>query len=455
MLPIVSTYTNLVAQECGAYGFFIDIRVSPYVGGTSTQFNSCYANNVLGTGYYIKSHGYTLLSSCAADNCNISYHLENCFGTSIVGGGSEVNTYIDAARPGIAVKLTNSYGCSIDSIWTYNLPNALSRQIVLVGSNYNNIKAISGYTDNGISPTYNAEVDVNSNGNVFIANTATLNATGFVSPTFTIHDLGIDTLNINDSEVKGIKFKTPNIYGNSLEVTNGSLAVSGPDLGGGAVNVFAASYPDYPIISAANTGELSFSSGAAAADVTLYRSGVGLLSFTGGMAFPGFNSVLNITGTSNPQLVLANTGTHGSIGGRYWGISNDNSGSVVFYDGFYGTSPLSVEPYKAPGTTVGEQGYTHMEYGAFLEAGARLVAVNPGTSATIHGSDTLVAGTKVVTNTKIKANSRVYFSTLVPGSAATVGHLYVSARTAGTSFTVTSTNTSDTQYFSYLIVDQD
>jgi hypothetical protein len=76
------------------------------------------------------------------------------------------------------------------------------------------------------------------------------------------------------------------------------------------------------------------------------------------------------------------------------------------------------------------------------------VAVKEGANCK-QGTDTLVAGTKLVNNTAVTANSRIFLTTQTPGG--TPGALYVSARVAGTSFTVTSTSGADTSTFAYEI----
>ena len=65
------------------------------------------------------------------------------------------------------------------------------------------------------------------------------------------------------------------------------------------------------------------------------------------------------------------------------------------------------------------------------------------------GTATLVAGTVTVSNTTVTANSKIYLSHFTPGG--TVGWLRVSARTAGTSFTITSSSGTDTSVVSYMI----
>jgi hypothetical protein len=67
------------------------------------------------------------------------------------------------------------------------------------------------------------------------------------------------------------------------------------------------------------------------------------------------------------------------------------------------------------------------------------------------GTATLSAGTVVVSTTAVTANSRIYLTAQTSGAAP--GALRVSARTAGTSFTITSTSGTDTSSVAWLIVE--
>lgn len=77
--------------------------------------------------------------------------------------------------------------------------------------------------------------------------------------------------------------------------------------------------------------------------------------------------------------------------------------------------------------------------------------VKEGANATM-GTATLAAGTVVVNTTKVTANSRI-FLTINGGTLTNVGAIYVSARTAGTSFTVSSLNILDASSFAWMIVE--
>lgn len=67
------------------------------------------------------------------------------------------------------------------------------------------------------------------------------------------------------------------------------------------------------------------------------------------------------------------------------------------------------------------------------------------------GTGTLSGGTLAVANTSVTANSQIFVQDTSSGSLANVGSLVVSSQTAGTGFTVTSTNVLDASTFRYWI----
>jgi hypothetical protein len=74
--------------------------------------------------------------------------------------------------------------------------------------------------------------------------------------------------------------------------------------------------------------------------------------------------------------------------------------------------------------------------------------VKEGSNA-LMGTATLVAGTVTVSNTSVAANSRIFLCSNADGG--TPGFLRVSARVAGTSFTITSSSATDTSTVAYII----
>mgnify|MGYP001576196577 FL=1 len=78
------------------------------------------------------------------------------------------------------------------------------------------------------------------------------------------------------------------------------------------------------------------------------------------------------------------------------------------------------------------------------------IYIKEGVNATM-GVATLVGGTVTVSTTKVTANSRIFLTTQTVGG--TIGTQYISARVAGTSFTITSTSATDTSVIAWQIVE--
>jgi hypothetical protein len=78
--------------------------------------------------------------------------------------------------------------------------------------------------------------------------------------------------------------------------------------------------------------------------------------------------------------------------------------------------------------------------------------VKEGTNATM-GVAVLVTGVKVVSTTKVTANSRIFLTVQVLGTVAAPKAIAVTARTAGTSFTITSSDATDTSSIGWLIIE--
>lgn len=76
--------------------------------------------------------------------------------------------------------------------------------------------------------------------------------------------------------------------------------------------------------------------------------------------------------------------------------------------------------------------------------------IKEGTDAKM-GTAVLVAGSKVVSTVAVTANSRIYLTSNFDGG--TVGFLRVSARTAATSFTITSSSGADTSTVAWVIIE--
>jgi hypothetical protein len=86
------------------------------------------------------------------------------------------------------------------------------------------------------------------------------------------------------------------------------------------------------------------------------------------------------------------------------------------------------------------------------KAGQAALTVAEGTNATM-GTATLVTGTKVVSTTAVTANSRIFLTVQSLGTVTAPTMVAVTARTAGTSFTITSADATDTSVVAWVIVE--
>lgn len=87
-----------------------------------------------------------------------------------------------------------------------------------------------------------------------------------------------------------------------------------------------------------------------------------------------------------------------------------------------------------------------------ISTAGRGLNIKEGSNARM-GSVALTAGAATVSTTEVSANSRIFLTSQADGG--TVGFLRVSARTAATSFTITSSSGSDTSTVAWLIVEPD
>lgn len=95
-------------------------------------------------------------------------------------------------------------------------------------------------------------------------------------------------------------------------------------------------------------------------------------------------------------------------------------------------------------------GLSRLDGGLTMTTAGSGISIKEGTNATM-GSATLSSGTVTVSTTKVTANSRIILT--INSSSGTVGTPYVSARSAGTSFTITSTSGSDASTVAWVILE--
>jgi len=118
-------------------------------------------------------------------------------------------------------------------------------------------------------------------------------------------------------------------------------------------------------------------------------------------------------------------------------ITGSNQGTHITFE----TTPLN-------STTRAEGARLDPDGNFLIQQAGKGLRVKEGSNAK-QGTATLVAGAATVSNTSVTANSRIFLTSQADGG--TPGWLRVSARTASTSFTITSSSGTDTSTVAYQI----
>lgn len=115
------------------------------------------------------------------------------------------------------------------------------------------------------------------------------------------------------------------------------------------------------------------------------------------------------------------------------------------------TAALSGFGTSTPTATLHVVGSTKLEGSVVLPVAGNGLSIKEGTNATM-GTATLSGGSVTVNTTAVTTNSRIYLS-VNGGTLTNVGSTYISARTAGTSFTIASTNVLDASNVAWVIIE--
>ncbi len=168
--------------------------------------------------------------------------------------------------------------------------------------------------------------------------------------------------------------------------------------------------------------------------------------FVGTSATTGAGNA-SLTYTSN--TLLNSISTNGNV---ITSVANSNAGSLARTFILYSSVIASTyHKWSIGGSTVANLVATMDSTGFSLDLVGMGFKIKEGTNAAM-GLATLVGGTLVVNTTKVTANSRI-FLTGQGGNVANLGTYNVTARTAGTSFTITSSNVLDTNTVAWQIVE--
>jgi hypothetical protein len=177
------------------------------------------------------------------------------------------------------------------------------------------------------------------------------------------------------------------------------------------------------------------------------------VAVSSGQAAGGVLQVTNTTGGATNALIRAFMAAAGDTGIAFR-ITGDTNSRIVVAAG-----AASDQINFGPGN-----GVSDAQIGRFATANllavktadfaidtvGRGLQIKEGTNAKM-GTATLSGGTVVVNTTAVTASSRIFLTAQTTGAAP--GALRVSARTAGTSFTITSTSGTDTSVVAWMLVE--
>lgn len=139
-----------------------------------------------------------------------------------------------------------------------------------------------------------------------------------------------------------------------------------------------------------------------------------------------------------------------------FGGSNSASSGTGFYlksASVIGASVGGVEVATIGASAAGATGDFTVTGGNFVGATAgKGLTIKEGSNARM-GVSTMVGGSVVVSNTSVTANTRIFLSIQSLGTVAAPKAIGVTARTASTSFTITSADATDTSVVAWFLME--
>ncbi|MEU3986082.1 glycosyl hydrolase family 28-related protein [Streptomyces sp. NPDC026672] len=176
--------------------------------------------------------------------------------------------------------------------------------------------------------------------------------------------------------------------------------------------------------------------------------GIGI-HVTGSAHIVSLSHVVDVTpGGTATKFIQVDAGSYATILGMSNTTANALNGSVNIVDDGANGAVFSGYTYVGNSLEVAQDIFA--DSNVSIGTVGKGLKVKEGTNAKM-GVATLTAGAATVANTSVAATSRVFLTCQTPGG--TPGFLRVSARTAGTSFTITSSSSTDTSTVAWWIVD--
>ncbi|MFJ6559985.1 glycosyl hydrolase family 28-related protein [Streptomyces sp. NPDC091412] len=197
--------------------------------------------------------------------------------------------------------------------------------------------------------------------------------------------------------------------------------------------------------------------GAALQGLFVYNNKALGIHVTGSAHVVSLSQVVDVTpGPTATKFIQVDAGSYASIAGMSNTSPNALNGKVNILDD--GANGVVLSGYTYLGNSLEVANDIYVDAGGVYVSGGDLVASSAGKTLRIKeganakmGTATLAAGIVTVPTTAVTATSRIQLTTQSPGG--TVGTPYVNARTAGTSFQIKSTSSTDTSVVGWLIVD--
>lgn len=265
--PIVCTMQKVYSSYNGAHGF------NWYEGGTSVNFQNCWARQNTQAGYRFNTSVYQSLTGCAADNNGINYLVQGAQSIGFFSCGSEGALVNTTPYLGYGWQIDNSSVITLDACWVTDnrnlgvwVTNGANGVSLNIADNTPNVTAVNFIkVDSGCNVTINNLHNTTANslaaGTTLIVNDGTGAVT---SPDHLILKAGTNSL------VKSTVLRqddTTNTYkaGNAVTLTGWGVMTIGAAANASETVTFGITFAQRPIV------VLSF--GGDAASATTYGSG--------------------------------------------------------------------------------------------------------------------------------------------------------------------------------------